>query len=123
MKETPTSVSTTSKPSLPASKTATPDATSSEPTKDDYGGIDPDLAYLDPSLKARRPGGANAGNVYAARFNARTGRFEGDPNRNPDYVSDVSRAKRQNNFYCMSNSAMSRLHYRLSSNAFDIAIY
>ena len=70
-----------------------------EPTKEDYGGIDPDLAYLDPGLLARRPGAAG-GNIYTARFNARSGRFEGDPNRTPDHVSDVSRAKRQNNFYC-----------------------
>lgn len=65
----------------------------------DYGGIDPELAYLDPSLAAGSRRGASASGAYAARFNARTGRFEGDPTKNPERVGDVERAKRQNQFY------------------------
>lgn len=68
------------------------------PTRADFGGIDPELAYLDPTLASRARGAGGAG-AYEARFNARTGRFEGDPSRNPDRVSDVQRAKRQNQFY------------------------
>ena len=67
--------------------TAPKAATPSEPTAADYGGIDPELAYLDPSLGARK--GQTASGSYAARFNARTGRFEGDPRKNPDRVGDV----------------------------------
>jgi len=73
-------------------------AGSSGPSTADYGGIDPDLAYLDPSLASRARGAGGAG-AYVARFNARTGKFEADPTKNPDRVSDVQRAKRQNQFY------------------------
>lgn len=68
------------------------------PSTADFGGIDPDLAYLDPSLASRARGAGGAG-AYVARFNARTGKFESDPTKNPDRVSDVQRAKRQNQFY------------------------
>lgn len=71
---------------------------SSGPSAADFGGIDPDLAYLDPSLASRARGAGGAG-AYVARFNARTGKFEADPTKNPDRVSDVQRAKRQNQFY------------------------
>lgn len=67
------------------------------PTAEDFGGIDPDLAYLDPTLG--RKGGANSAGAYTARFNARTGKFQGDPTMNPDRVSEVERGKRQNQFY------------------------
>ncbi|KAK9900526.1 hypothetical protein P389DRAFT_192790 [Cystobasidium minutum MCA 4210] len=77
-------------------KEAVPGA--SGPSAADFGGIDPDLAYLDPSLASRAKGAGGAG-AYAARFNARTGKFEADPTKNPDRVSDVQRAKRQNQLY------------------------
>jgi hypothetical protein len=85
-------------PSTDGTKIDNTEAAALGPSAASFGGIDPDLAYLDPSLagRARSAGGAGA---YAARFNARTGRFEGDPNKNPDRVSDVQRAKRQNQFY------------------------
>lgn len=73
-------------------------AGSSGPTAAEFGGIDPDLAYLDPSLASRAKGAGGAG-AYVARFNARTGKFEADPTKTPDRVSDVQRAKRQNQFY------------------------
>ena len=68
-------------------------------------GVDPDLAYLDPSLSAAMttasPSGTVAGSAYgtAGRFNARNGKFEGNPDKNPDWVSDFSRMKRQSNIY------------------------
>lgn len=64
-----------------------------------YGGIDPELAYLDPSLQSGS--GGQAGAAVTARFNARTGKFQGgsEANRNPEYHSDFSRAKRQSSFF------------------------
>ncbi|KAI5481170.1 WW/Rsp5/WWP domain containing protein [Pseudohyphozyma bogoriensis] len=64
----------------------------------DYGGIDPELAYLDPNL-ARAAGAGGSAPVFQARFNSRTGRFQGDPSMNPDRISDFSRAERQQNAY------------------------
>ncbi|KAG8907430.1 hypothetical protein FRC00_011835, partial [Tulasnella sp. 408] len=55
-------------------------------------GIDPALAYLDPTLYATRAGGAPP-NTFSAKFNARTGRFTSD-NRDPSYLSEAERAKR-----------------------------
>lgn len=65
-------------------------------TAEDYGGVDPELAYLDPSIRAGSSGGSGS---LTARFNARTGKFEGDPSRNPEHHSDFSRAKRQSSFF------------------------
>ena len=60
-------------------------------------GIDPSLAYLDPSLAA---GPSNpAAYTYAAKFNARTGAFTAMDGRNPDHVSEYERMKRMNSFY------------------------
>jgi hypothetical protein len=69
-------------------------AKSSTPTAEDFGGIDPDLAYLDPNLARSRAGSSHAP-VFKAAFNARTGRFQGDPSLNPDRISDYKRAERQ----------------------------
>lgn len=60
-------------------------------------GIDPSLAYLDPSLAA---GPSNpAAFTYSAKFNARTGAFTRPDARNPDHVSDYERMRRMNNMY------------------------
>jgi hypothetical protein len=82
----------------PAVASAASSSSKPDPSAADYGGIDPELAYLDPTLSTGRKGQSASGS-YAARFNARTGRFEGDPTKNPDRVGDVERAKRQNQFY------------------------
>lgn len=37
--------------------------------------------------------------VFQARFNSRTGRFQGDPTMNPDRISDFKRAERQQEAY------------------------
>ncbi|KAK4705249.1 hypothetical protein P7C70_g956, partial [Phenoliferia sp. Uapishka_3] len=60
----------------------------------DYGGIDPELAYLDPSLSRSSTTGSAAPS-FQARFNSRTGRFQGDPSMNPDRISEYSRGERQ----------------------------
>jgi hypothetical protein len=61
-------------------------------------GIDPSLAYLDPSLNS--PGGAS-GVAYAAtaKFNARTGAFAKVDARDPSHLSEYERAKRMSEFY------------------------
>lgn len=64
------------------------------PSLDRYEGIDPDLAYLDPSYISNS---VNDGTNFStsARFNSRTGRFQGDPSMNPDRISDYNRSERQ----------------------------
>lgn len=57
-----------------------------------FGGIDPGLAYLDPKLAARASSSTPA---FQARFNARTGRFQGDPTMTPDRVGEFKRGERQ----------------------------
>lgn len=60
-------------------------------------GIDPELAYLDPTLAA---GPSNPGAfTYAAKFNARTGAFTKLDGRNPDHVSEYERMKRMNSVF------------------------
>ena len=85
------------------------------PSADQLGGIDPELAFLDPSLAysgLRKPGTNNtapvAGNgavpTFTAKFNARSGRFAssgtgGEASRDPSHVSEYERAKRMSEVY------------------------
>lgn len=60
-------------------------------------GIDPALAYLDPTLTA---GPSNPSALtYTAKFNARTGAFTAPDARNPDHVSEYERMKRMSNVF------------------------
>lgn len=60
-------------------------------------GIDPSLAYLDPSLSnPLNPSGAY---TYAAKFNARTGTFARNDARDPSHLSEYERAKRMSDVY------------------------
>ena len=67
-------------------------------------GIDPSLAYLDPSLAAG-PSASSllssnpAAYTYSAKFNSRTGAFTRPDGRDPEHVSEYERMKRMNNFY------------------------
>jgi hypothetical protein len=61
-----------------------------------YDGIDPELAYLDPSYSRAN---SSAAPSFQARFNSRTGRFQGDPTMNPDRISEFSRGERQQNAF------------------------
>jgi hypothetical protein len=61
-------------------------------------GIDPSLAYLDPTLSSA-PGVSALGYVYTAKFNARTGAFTKPDARDPTHVSEYERAKRMSEFY------------------------
>ncbi|KAK0185830.1 hypothetical protein F5146DRAFT_1143348 [Armillaria mellea] len=60
-------------------------------------GIDPSLAYLDPTLNA--PAGTSAAYTATAKFNARTGRFTANDARDPTHMSEYERAKRMSEFY------------------------
>jgi hypothetical protein len=61
-------------------------------------GIDPALAYLDPSLGASA---AASGAAYAsqAKFNARTGTFTALDGRDPSHLSEYERARRMSSVY------------------------
>ncbi|KAI0319745.1 hypothetical protein OF83DRAFT_1108748 [Amylostereum chailletii] len=60
-------------------------------------GIDPSLAYLDPSLAGpSAPGGVYN---YTAKFNARTGAFTAMDGRDPSHLSEYERAKRMSQVY------------------------
>ena len=60
-------------------------------------GIDPSLAFLDPSLAAG-PSAAPA-NAYTARFNARTGAFARVDARDPSHLSEYERMRRMNDVF------------------------
>jgi hypothetical protein len=63
-------------------------------------GIDPSLAYLDPSLAGASsvPGGS-AGYNFTARFNAHTGTFTRPEGRDPTHLSEYERMKRMSSVY------------------------
>ncbi|KAF9515046.1 hypothetical protein BS47DRAFT_1391967 [Hydnum rufescens UP504] len=71
-----------------------------EPGPDAFGGIDPDLAYLDPSLSFGKSK-AQSGPVptFTAKFNARSGKFAGGDSRDPSHLSEYERAKRMSEAY------------------------
>ncbi|QRW26021.1 WW domain protein [Rhizoctonia solani] len=62
-------------------------------------GIDPELAYLDPTLAV--PSGGSKGPVptFSARFGARDGRFTAMDGRRPEHLSEAARAQRMSSVY------------------------
>ncbi|KZV75065.1 hypothetical protein PENSPDRAFT_572095 [Peniophora sp. CONT] len=102
-------------PSAPTASTSTPDKSASPgpstaPTSETPAalakmyalqqaaaeqGIDPALAYLDPSLASSSGGPAG----YTARFNARTGAFTAADGRDPSHLSEYERMKRMSSVY------------------------
>lgn len=95
-----TSTSQTSVPST--SSQPEPSSTESNVTGPDaYGGIDPDLAYLDPTLsvgKSKTPGSGVVPS-FSAKFSARSGKFAGGDARDPSHLSEYERAKRMSEAY------------------------
>lgn len=83
---------TTSSAAIPSTSAAPINENSITNDVGAYGGIDPDLAYLDPSL---RQSSSSSAPSYQARFNSRTGRFQGDPSMTPDRISEFKRGERQ----------------------------
>ncbi|KAK0458499.1 uncharacterized protein EV420DRAFT_1222315, partial [Desarmillaria tabescens] len=80
-----------------------PEAAASSSSSSSYdaalaAGIDPSLAYLDPSLSAG-PSGSVGAYTATAKFNARTGRFTANDARDPSHMSEYERAKRMSEFY------------------------
>lgn len=64
-------------------------------------GIDPALAYLDPSLGSSMPSASVGpdGVSFSAKFNARTGQFTRPDGRDPTHLSEYERMKRMSQFY------------------------
>ncbi|KAH0580287.1 hypothetical protein H2248_001800 [Termitomyces sp. 'cryptogamus'] len=65
-------------------------------------GIDPSLAYLDPTLLASVPGTSVPSAfppAFTAKFNARTGQFTRPDARDPSHLSEHARAARMSEFY------------------------
>ncbi|KAJ7481480.1 hypothetical protein FB451DRAFT_1236178 [Mycena latifolia] len=63
-------------------------------------GIDPHLAYLDPSLAASTSTAAPTGlPSFQAKFNARTGQFAAMDSRSPAHLSEYERAKRMSEVF------------------------
>ena len=60
-------------------------------------GIDPSLAYLDPSLAG--PSAPGAAYNFSARFNAHTGTFTRPEGRDPTHLSEYERMKRMSSVY------------------------
>jgi len=81
-----------------ADETAPTTTALNEGPRDALPPIDPDLAWLDPTAARATASGSGAG-TQAARFNARTGRFQVDPKFTPDRISDYQRSHRQQEAY------------------------
>src|SRR6266403_432921 len=63
-------------------------------------GIDPSLAYLDPSLTGGPSAAGGSGTFnYTARFNAHTGAFTRPDGRDPTHLSEYERMKRMSSVY------------------------
>ncbi|KAJ7856617.1 hypothetical protein B0H13DRAFT_2237810 [Mycena leptocephala] len=64
-------------------------------------GIDPALAYLDPSLAASTSSADPSGfpQSFQAKFNARTGQFAAMDSRSPAHLSEYERAKRMSEVF------------------------
>jgi len=60
-------------------------------------GIDPELAYLDPTLVV--PAHAPEAGTFQARFNARTGAFTAPEARDPTHLGEWERAQRMSSVY------------------------
>ena len=76
-----------------AAQSSATGATSTSAHNPALDGIDPDLVYLDPTMAV--PGMPKPTGSYAARFNARTGRFTAMDARDPTHMSEYERMTRQ----------------------------
>jgi hypothetical protein len=100
-----TTSSTPSDPSSSASPQPEAGPSSSTPysalqAAAEAAGIDPSLAYLDPSLATSTSTSSHPNAfTYSAKFNARTGAFAKPDSRDPTHLSEYERAKRMSEFY------------------------
>ena len=90
--------STSATPGLDDTSTASASHHNALEAAAEAAGIDPSLAYLDPTL-ASVPGASSGAYTYTAKFNARTGAFAKVDSRDPTHLSEYERAKRMSEFY------------------------
>ncbi|KAG9077945.1 hypothetical protein FS749_010127 [Ceratobasidium sp. UAMH 11750] len=62
-------------------------------------GIDPELAYLDPTLAVPPAGAKGPVPTFTARFGARSGAFTAMDARRPEHLSEAARAQRMSSVY------------------------
>ncbi|KAH7337505.1 hypothetical protein B0J17DRAFT_663239 [Rhizoctonia solani] len=62
-------------------------------------GIDPELAYLDPTLAVPSAGSKGPVPTFSARFGARDGKFTAMDGRRPEHLSEAARAQRMGAVY------------------------
>ncbi|KAG8744118.1 hypothetical protein FRC10_010799 [Ceratobasidium sp. 414] len=62
-------------------------------------GIDPELAYLDPTLAVPPAGAKGPVPTFTARFGARSGAFTAMDGRRPEHLSEAARAQRMSSVY------------------------
>ncbi|KAJ7764561.1 hypothetical protein DFH07DRAFT_867248 [Mycena maculata] len=103
------SAETTSSPAAEGSTTENPGTAQPDSSVPHYTvlqnaaiaqGIDPHLAYLDPSLAASTSSADPAGlPSFQAKFNARTGQFAAMDSRSPAHLSEYERAKRMSEVF------------------------
>ncbi|KAG8766868.1 hypothetical protein FRC12_006610 [Ceratobasidium sp. 428] len=61
--------------------------------------IDPELAYLDPTLAVPSGGAKGPVPTFSARFGARSGKFTAMDGRQPEHLSEAARAQRMSSVY------------------------
>ncbi|KZT59937.1 hypothetical protein CALCODRAFT_156506 [Calocera cornea HHB12733] len=86
---------------IPAAASAATNPWAAPPSNALSEGIDPLLYHLDPTLALSSSSSGGPAGSYAAqaRFNAHTGRFEADPTKRPERMSEFERAKRMSEVY------------------------
>ncbi|CCO32793.1 hypothetical protein BN14_06856 [Rhizoctonia solani AG-1 IB] len=96
------STSTTQTEAPPTQESKLEDTSAGEKPPPDLsylGGIDPELAYLDPTLAVPSAGSKGPVPTFSARFGARDGRFTAMDGRRPEHLSEAARAQRMSAVY------------------------
>ncbi|KAG8697605.1 hypothetical protein FRC11_014973 [Ceratobasidium sp. 423] len=97
-----TSTSTTQAPTEPTTEPEPKESTTEEKPPPDLSylnGIDPELAYLDPTLAVPSAGSKGPVPTFTARFGARDGKFTAMDGRRPEHLSEAARAQRMGAVY------------------------
>ncbi|KAB5591951.1 hypothetical protein CTheo_4629 [Ceratobasidium theobromae] len=69
------------------------------PDMSHLNGIDPELAFLDPTLAVPSAGATGPVPMFSARFGARSGKFTAMDGRTPEHMSEAARAQRMSSVY------------------------
>lgn len=98
-----TASSSATQPHTAPAPTPTPAATDDVPKPPQdlsyLNGIDPELAYLDPTLAVPSAGAKGPVPTFTARFGARSGKFTAMDGRQPEHLSEAARAQRMSSVY------------------------